>query len=83
MTYEVQNMYLHNYHCYTILYIISAKELSVYLYLLLQHNQWQRMSQNPGAELIEDFVLYQHTVTYRDNTIIIMDALNNSIVVAM
>jgi hypothetical protein len=43
-------------------------------------NQWQRMSQNPGAELIEDFVLHQHTVTYKDNTIIIMDALNGSIV---
>ena len=44
----------------------------LHIILLLQHEQWQRMSEQPGAELIIEYVLYNQTVNYFDSTILIM-----------
>jgi hypothetical protein len=42
------------------------------------HKQWQRMSKQPGAEMITEYILYNQTVNYMDNTIYILDAFNNT-----
>ena len=48
------------------------RQTELFLILLLQHEQWQRMSEQPGAELIIEYVLYNQTVNYFDSTILIM-----------
>jgi hypothetical protein len=46
--------------------LLMAKDLARF------HEQWQRMSEQPGAELIIEYVLYNQTVNYFDSTILIM-----------
>ena len=48
--------------------------ISIHSHLLLQHEQWQRMSKQPGAEVINAYILYNQTVDYKGSTIIISDA---------
>ena len=57
------------------LVILYTGVCSLHSYLL-QHEQWQRMSIQPGAELTIEYILYNQTITYMDSTIFILDPQN-------
>ena len=58
------------YICLTWVYI-------VYNYVILQHHQWNRLSGT--MEVMEVNVLYNQTVSYLDNIILIADRLTGKI----
>jgi hypothetical protein len=56
---------------------VYTTELNMAKDLTRFHESWQRMSRQPGAELVIEYILYNQTVNYMDNTILIMDPLNH------